>query len=392
MHLYFAYGSNLNLQQMARRCPDSRPVSPAVAIGYGLVFPRPDSEWRGGVAGITPDDQAHVEGAVYEISDSDLEALDHYEAVSEGEYTRIDIPVTLRSGSNITAITYQANPEPGGPFTPSPRYLRTMLKGARQHSLSPAWIKHLRQFGDPIEFRPWGFWATIGWTAACAFITLGITIVFTLITMALIGVLPRTRQYSNSQDVLEIMTPYMAPLSSISYAAAAAVCIPLLVLLAHWRTGNALGYLNLGRFRILHLVLSVIVLAGFVTCESFLSYALQRPIDDDLIMMFTERRWAAAVFLMLVVVAPLFEEIVFRGFMFRGIARSPAGPWGAVMITSFLFALAHLHYPPYEMLVVFFVGVMLGVIRLVTGSTLITITLHALGNLFAFIVLAIKCY
>ena len=391
MHLYFAYGSNLNLNQMAKRCPDSRPVSPAVALGYRLVFPRPDGLWRGGVAGIVADDQAHVEGAVYELSDRDLDALDGYEGVADNEYTRTAVQVTLPNGDRVNAITYQANPQPDGPFTPSLRYLRAILKGARQHGLSPQWIKYLRLFGDPIEVRPWGFWATLGWTIACAVITLGISIVFTLFAMIIMGVLSAARRDPTNFDIMDVMRPYMAPLSSISYAAAAAVCIPLLALLAHWRTGNALGYLNLRRFRLRHLILSVIVLAGFLTCEYFITEALDRPLDDDL-KIYTDPRWAGLVFLMLVVVAPLIEEIVFRGFMFRGIACSPAGPGGAVMITSFLFALAHLHYPPYEILVVFLIGVMLGVIRLMTGSTLITIILHALGNLFAFIALAIEYY
>ena len=38
MHLYFAYGSNLNHAGMARRCPDSAPVGPALLKDWQLTF------------------------------------------------------------------------------------------------------------------------------------------------------------------------------------------------------------------------------------------------------------------------------------------------------------------------------------------------------------------
>ena len=36
--LYFAYGSNINLNQMAVRCPDAKVVEPAVLEGYEDVY------------------------------------------------------------------------------------------------------------------------------------------------------------------------------------------------------------------------------------------------------------------------------------------------------------------------------------------------------------------
>jgi gamma-glutamylcyclotransferase (GGCT)/AIG2-like uncharacterized protein YtfP len=144
--LYFAYGSNLSMRQMLRRCPDSRAVSRAVLHGYRLVFPRGDSEWKGGVAGIEPDGSAHVEGAVYEVCDSDVRSLDRYEAVADGEYARADVRVTLPDDRELQVYTYVAAPQPGGPFTPSPRYLQTILEGAAEHGLSAPWIDYLRRF------------------------------------------------------------------------------------------------------------------------------------------------------------------------------------------------------------------------------------------------------
>ena len=36
--LYFAYGSNINLDQMAFRCPAAQVVSPVTLNGYRLLF------------------------------------------------------------------------------------------------------------------------------------------------------------------------------------------------------------------------------------------------------------------------------------------------------------------------------------------------------------------
>ena len=140
---YFAYGSNLNLNQMQRRCPDSRPVSRTVLSGYRLMFPRPDRLWRGGVASIEPDASAYVEGVLYELSDTDIRSLDRYEGIAEGDYTRTHVSVAVSDGRLVQALTYIATPVTGGPFTPSPRYLGTIVEGAFQHGLSPDWVRFL---------------------------------------------------------------------------------------------------------------------------------------------------------------------------------------------------------------------------------------------------------
>lgn len=69
--LYFAYGSNLNLGQMARRCPRARRVQPYSHAGYQLVFR--------GVADITPSSEDVVFGGLWEITKACELALDRYE-------------------------------------------------------------------------------------------------------------------------------------------------------------------------------------------------------------------------------------------------------------------------------------------------------------------------
>lgn len=71
MPYYFAYGSNLDLNQLFRRCPTARPVEALVLPNWRLVFR--------GVADIVPAKGCICRGGVFTIQQADLEALDRYE-------------------------------------------------------------------------------------------------------------------------------------------------------------------------------------------------------------------------------------------------------------------------------------------------------------------------
>lgn len=85
----------------------------------------------------------------------------------------------------------------------------------------------------------------------------------------------------------------------------------------------------------------------------------------------------------LVVATPVFEELLYRGFVFEGIRASRLGGLGAVLITALVWTLVHQEYDPLEFAMIFIVGLMLGVARLRTGSVLLTIVMHMLHNLIA---------
>ena len=69
--LYIAYGSNINLEQMAYRCPNSKIVSKEMLKGYELEFR--------GVATIVPNDKSEVPVLIWEIDGRDEHSLDKYE-------------------------------------------------------------------------------------------------------------------------------------------------------------------------------------------------------------------------------------------------------------------------------------------------------------------------
>ena len=84
-----------------------------------------------------------------------------------------------------------------------------------------------------------------------------------------------------------------------------------------------------------------------------------------------------------VLAAPLFEELFFRGFLLEGFRLSFLGPIGAVLLTSAAWAAIHLQYDTYDLTVIFLFGCILGAAKLKTGSVLLPMGMHALTNCFA---------
>ena len=78
---------------------------------------------------------------------------------------------------------------------------------------------------------------------------------------------------------------------------------------------------------------------------------------------------------------PVTEESLFRGFLFRGWLRSPHQAWPVIVSTAGLFAVIHVQYDWFLIAQVFAFGVLFGWIRWATGSTILTMLLHALVNL-----------
>jgi hypothetical protein len=91
--------------------------------------------------------------------------------------------------------------------------------------------------------------------------------------------------------------------------------------------------------------------------------------------------WLLPMWLGAVVIAPAGEEVMFRGFLFRGWARSERTVWPAIIVISVLWASLHVQYDWTGIAQIFAIGLFLGFVRWRSGSTLLTFVLHALFNL-----------
>lgn len=106
---------------------------------------------------------------------------------------------------------------------------------------------------------------------------------------------------------------------------------------------------------------------------------------DDLVASAQPFWWLVVA---MVVAAPLYEELMFRGFMWTGLARSAVrgnalGAWGASILTSVIFALIHLQYGAVEMLGIFALGMLFAAARWWSGALYLPIALHMVNNSLA---------
>jgi gamma-glutamylcyclotransferase len=107
--LYFAYGSNLWLAQMATRCPNS------IYVGRAIL---PDYRWHineRGFANVVPASGFTVHGMVYELRGDDEARLDRSEGVSSGAYSKAYKAVILHGAPAALQMRTKWLIEDGGP-------------------------------------------------------------------------------------------------------------------------------------------------------------------------------------------------------------------------------------------------------------------------------------
>jgi gamma-glutamylcyclotransferase (GGCT)/AIG2-like uncharacterized protein YtfP len=126
--MYIAYGSNLNLEQMAFRCPMAKPVGSGMLKGWRLTFRR--------VATLEPDETAETPIGVWEIEPKDEAALDRYEGYPyyyRKEYLEVEI-----RGEKMTAMVYLMNG--GRPQMPDVGYYRCIAEGYDEIGLDISYL------------------------------------------------------------------------------------------------------------------------------------------------------------------------------------------------------------------------------------------------------------
>ena len=130
--LYFAYGSNINLDQMAYRCPNATVIGPVTLEGYELTFRgRTDGN---GVANIEPKEGASVPGVLWRITPDCERALDRYEGTPQ-LYVQQDVTVCDSKGKQHTVMAYVMTDLFREAALPSPFYFNGIREGYRQNGM-----------------------------------------------------------------------------------------------------------------------------------------------------------------------------------------------------------------------------------------------------------------
>jgi hypothetical protein len=150
--LYFAYGSNLDPDQMRDRCPGHQPIGLAALRDHRLSFPRHSDDWEGGVGSPALAHGHDLWGYLYEITDPDKTALDRYEGwIAPDDPGNAYLPETITvdlvrpdDGSpprRVRALTYIARATE--PKLPSRKYIDAILKGARYRKVPEEYLTEL---------------------------------------------------------------------------------------------------------------------------------------------------------------------------------------------------------------------------------------------------------
>ncbi len=242
-------------------------------------------------------------------------------------------------------------------------------------------LKEWQPSSDDIDAKPWGLWATLGFSAVifALFLTLQLLTVISLVSLA------KAQHPELDLEVYAKTLPSNGFCIAIMVIVSGLICTPLILLFAKLRKNisitNYIGFKEPSRRE---WVKWLLVLAAFLVLSDGVSYLLHQPmVPPFMVDAYKTASSLPALLFAIVIVAPIFEEIFFRGFLFQGIRYSQLGPIGAIGITAFLWAVIHLQYDIYGITSIFALGLLFGIARLKTESIHLLMVMHSIVSLAA---------
>lgn len=122
-------------------------------------------------------------------------------------------------------------------------------------------------------------------------------------------------------------------------------------------------------------------ISSLIPTEGKIFGKLYQSMSYGLLGNFEKYPWIT--FFSICILAPLLEEIFFRGFLLKGMLNNQVKPYKAIIISALLFG--GIHFYPWQIVGGFFAGIVLGLSFYKTGSLLICTLLHFLNNFLGFL-------
>jgi cation transport regulator ChaC len=134
MTLHFAYGSNMDRAGMARRCRNATFLGRAILGDHRFLIT------TDGYASVQRAPGEEVHGVLWRLTPRDLAALNVYEGLDSGLYSRAMMPV--RSDERlVSALVYIGHSR--SPGKPKPGYMEAVVDAARAVNLPFAYLQQL---------------------------------------------------------------------------------------------------------------------------------------------------------------------------------------------------------------------------------------------------------
>jgi len=234
---------------------------------------------------------------------------------------------------------------------------------------------------DDISAKAWGLWATLGFSAIifALFFVLQILVATAFISLA---------KAKHPELDLEV---YAKSLSSNGFCigimaiVSGLICTPLTLLFTKLHKNISVkNYIGFKEPLKREWVQWLLILAAYLFLSDGISLLLHQTIVPPFMVdAYKTASSLPTLLFAIVVVAPIFEEIFFRGFLFQGIRYSQLGPIGAIGITSLFWAVIHLQYDIYGIATIFVLGLLFGIARLKTDSIHLLMVMHSFVGLVA---------
>lgn len=225
----------------------------------------------------------------------------------------------------------------------------------------------------------WGFWGTLLWGIVIGGLLFLGQMIPLLIYMKTVGEPISIENFSLFTQKVETN----ALLLSMSVIGSALIVVPLVFTIAKLKRGSVLKeYFDLRAYswktfwHWMRVLLLIVIAEGFYIDLM----GLEQTPSFMLNIEFPNRFSIYLLMFSVMVVAPLIEEVVFRGFLLKGFSKTFMGAGGAVVVTSFLWAIIHLQYEFAYVVVIFMIGLVFGYARIKTKSLFVPMTMHMVMN------------
>jgi uncharacterized protein len=217
--------------------------------------------------------------------------------------------------------------------------------------------------------KVWGIWATLAF-AILAFV-LGQAMGFAVLSM--VKTLDPGRVDTDGTAVA-IYTLVSNPVEIVT-----------LVLAIQLLGTRALDYLGIDIPHRRDVAIAVAALAATIVAADAMTFALGKDMvpafQIELHRTAREQGSLPWLWLAIIVAAPVGEELLFRGFMFRGFVHEPRDAVPGILIIALIWSMLHVQYDWFGTAQVFVIGLLFGFVRWRTGSTTLAILMHVLLNL-----------